>query len=128
MRRNPQALFQHGIELFNSGEFYRCHEVLEELWTPASQPERWFLQSLIHFAVGFFHHQKSNQAGASRQLRKGLRKIRGYLPEWGGVRTGALEQAVRDCLAIIEAGGRIEIYPRIELIRPYRPEKTADIP
>jgi predicted metal-dependent hydrolase len=122
MQRDRQALFQHGIDLFNRGEFYRCHEVLEELWTPTIQPERWFLQSLIHFAVGFFHHQQSNQTGASRQLRKGLRKIQDYLPEWGGVRTAAIEQAVRDCLTSIEAGGRIKNYPKIEQVAGRQPE------
>jgi formylglycine-generating enzyme required for sulfatase activity len=113
MRRDRQALFEYGIELFNREEFFECHEVLEEIWTPTAQPERWFLQSLIHFAVGFYHHRQGNTIGASRQLRKGLSKVQGYLPEWNGVQTAAIEREVRDCLAIIEAGGRIDYFPRI---------------
>jgi predicted metal-dependent hydrolase len=113
-QHDPQWLFERGIDLFNCGEFFDCHEVLEELWTPARQPDRWFLQSLIHFAVGFYHHRRRNTAGASRQLHKGLRKVQAYLPEWGGIQTGPLEQEVRRCLAIIEAGGTVEHFPRIE--------------
>lgn len=117
--RDSPTLFDEGIELFNRGEFYDCHEVLEEVWTPTRQPERWFLQSLIHFAVGFYHHQKDNPKGATRQLRKGLRKIEAYLPEWGGVRTAAIEQQARRCLETIEQGGQIQNFPQIERCGPY---------
>ena len=124
MPRDPQSLFNEGVELFNRCEFFNCHEVLEELWTGARQPERWFLQSLIHFAVGFHHHQHGNAAGASRQLAKGLRKIQAYLPEWGGVQTAGIEQEARRCLAVIEAGGTIENFPKVKQVAPYRPEQS----
>ncbi len=112
---SAQALFQRGIDLFNSEEFFECHEVLEELWTFSQQPDRWFLQALIHFAVGFYHARRSNPNGATRQLRKGLRKIQGYLPEWDGVETGKIAQAVEQRLREIEAGGAVASYPRIVL-------------
>lgn len=112
--RPDHTLLEQGIELFNAGEFFRSHEVLEEIWTHSIQPERWFLQSLIHFAVAFHHHQRGNNIGAVRQLTKGIRKMQGYLPEWGGVRTSAIEQEARRCLAIIEAGGEIEQFPQID--------------
>ena len=125
MKHPAQILFREGIELFNRGEFFECHEVLEEIWTPTKQPERWFLQSIIHFAVGFYHHQKGNPIGATRQLQKGLRKIQGYLPEWGGISTASIEEEARRCLAIIESGGRIEEFPKIEQIREYAPGESA---
>jgi uncharacterized protein len=126
-RRDPQALFDLGIQHFNRSEFFECHEVLEEIWTTAEQPERWFLQSLIHFAVGFYHHQqRDNLAGASRQLGKGLRKIQGYLPEWGGVRTALIEREARHCLATLEAGGKIDAFPKIEQSGPYQPGRGGE--
>ena len=117
--RDPQVLFQQGIELFNAQDFFVCHEVLEEIWTHSQQPDRWFLQALIHFAVGFHHHRRGNRNGAMRQLRKGLRKIHGYLPEWDGVRTSDIEQEVRLRLRQLEAGGTFPSYPRIEQIAPW---------
>lgn len=119
MKRDSPTLFDEGVDLFNREEFYDCHEVLEEVWTPTLQPERWFLQSLIHFAVGFYHHRQGNVHGATRQLRKGLRKIEGYLPEWGGVRTGLIEAEARRCLEIIERGARVNDFPKIERTGPY---------
>ena len=121
MQKDAATLFDEGIALFNRCEFFDCHEVLEEIWSPTKQPERWFLQSLIHFAVGFYHHQRGNFAGATRQLRKGLRKIQGYLPEWGGVRTARLEREMRCCLAVNDSGGVIRAFPKIEQFAAYDP-------
>lgn len=114
-----RRLFQEGIELFNAEEFFDCHEVLEEVWTHSQQPDRWFLQALIHFAVGFYHHGRGNRNGARRQLRKGLRKIQPYLPEWDGVRTGEIEREVRERLPVVEAGGTLRRYPRIAQSGPW---------
>jgi predicted metal-dependent hydrolase len=127
MEGYSEALFNTGVELFNRREFFQCHEVLEELWTAAEQPERNFLQGLIHFAVGLYHHQRGNAAGASRQLAKGLRKIQPYLPEWGGVRLASIEREARRCLSIIEAGGRLDDFPRIEQFARYQPERVRGV-
>ena len=125
MQSDPRKLFKEGIALFNRGEFYDCHEVLEEVWTPTEQPDRWFLQSLIHFAVGFYHHSNGNVVGATRQLGKGLKKIEPYLPQWDGVDTAAIEREVRRCLEVIEGGGRVEEFPRIEQVEAYPGPKTG---
>ena len=101
---DQQALFRDGVRLFNEGEFYECHEVLEDLWTFTQQPDRWFLQALIHFAVACYHHGQSNRNGSVRQIQRGLLKIQEYLPEWDGVDTGALAREMKAGLEAIEAG------------------------
>ena len=113
MAPQQDPLFTHAVDLFNRQEFFECHEVLEALWTPARGPERLFLQALIHFAVGFYHHQRRNPTGAGRQLRKGLRKLEGYRPEYCGIETRALTEAVAACLEIIERGGDVRKFPRL---------------
>ena len=117
--RDTRAVFQRGIDLFNAEEFFECHEFLEEVWTLSQQPDRWFLQALIHFAVGFYHHGRGNRNGATRQLRKGLRKIEQYLPEWDGVNTGEIGRAVRKRLEKIESGRPFDRYPKIGQSRPW---------
>jgi len=104
---------RRGIELFNRQEFYECHEVLEDIWRPTRGAERFFLQALIHFAVGFYHHQEGNRTGAELQLRKALRKLAGYLPEFQGVDTARLYQEGQAALETILAGGVIRDFPRI---------------
>jgi len=104
---------QEGIRLFNHREFFACHEVLEEVWTPERGPRRLFLQSLIHVAVGFYHHGRGNAAGAERQLRKALRKMAAYLPECEGLDTARLYGEAQSVLRAIEAGDAVASYPRI---------------
>jgi hypothetical protein len=108
-------LLARGIALFNHGEFFECHEVLEEAWTPERGPRRLFLQSLIHMAVGFYHNTRGNQVGAVRQLRKGLRKLAPYLPICERVDTARLEGEVLEVLRAIEEGAAVSSYPKIHV-------------
>ena len=106
-------LLRRGILLFNNREFFQCHEVLEEAWAPKRGPRRVFLQALIHVAVGFYHCQRGNPDGASRQLRKALRKLDAYLPSCEGVDAARLYLEARGVLATIEAGAAAPGFPQI---------------
>ena len=106
-------LLHRGIDLFNHGEFFECHEVLEEAWTPERDPRRLFLQSLIHVAVGFYHSRRGNPVGACRQLRKALRKLAPYLPSCEGIDTERLFREAQAVLEQIEAGREVEEFPRM---------------
>ena len=105
--------FQRGIRLFNQREFYQCHEVLEDIWRPARGPRRLFLQALIHLAVGFYHTQKRNRAGAERQIQKGLKKLAAYLPGYDGIDTARLYQEGVVCLERIKSGESLVNFPAI---------------
>lgn len=106
-------LLRQGIHLFNHCEFFECHEVLEEAWTPQRGPRRLFLQSLIHVAVGFYHCQRGNPVGACRQLRKALRKLAAYLPSCEDIDTALLYREAQEQLARIEAGETVDQFPQI---------------
>ena len=110
---DPRLL--HGIELFNRRDFFVCHEVLEEVWTKERGRRRVFLQSLIHFAVAFYHDSRGNAVGATRQLRKGLRKLDPYRPACEGIDTEGLYRAGLDAVARTERGETIGQYPEIWL-------------
>ena len=99
-----EPLYLRGIELYRAREFFTCHEVLEELWTPMRGPHRLYLQALIHFAVAFYHQQRRNPLGAERQLRKALRKLERYLPAYEGMDTATLYRDGQACMRRIQAG------------------------
>ncbi len=109
-------LLQQGIHLFNHSEFFECHEVLEAAWTPEINPRRLFLQSLIHFAVGFYHHQQNNQIGALLQLRKGVAKLTPYLPARESIDTARLLKEIQIALALIESNQPLPSYPQIHTL------------
>jgi predicted metal-dependent hydrolase len=99
-----------GIGLFNDGEFFRCHEVLEEAWRLERRPRRLFLQALIHLAEGFYHAKRGNTVGAVRQLRKGIEKLAAYMPSCEGMDTARL---YREALAVTQSIEARCSYPRI---------------
>lgn len=111
-----EEAFLHGIRLFNEREFFVCHEVLEEIWQPERSPRRFFLQALIHLAVGFYHSQNGNRNGAERQLRKGLRKLAGYLPVCDGIDTAHVYREALARLEELQQSGTITTFPAIRLI------------
>jgi uncharacterized protein len=104
---------QAGIHLFNSGQYFACHEVLEEEWTPQRGPRRRFLQALIHLAVGWYHAERGNTEGARRQFGKGLRKLGDFLPACEDIDTARLHRDVHGWLERAEAGGAGSDPPRI---------------
>lgn len=50
-----EATFAEGVELFNAGEYYACHDVLEGLWNDSPEPRRSILHGILQCAVGLYH-------------------------------------------------------------------------
>ena len=111
-----EAGLEQGIARFNAREFYLCHEVLEDVWLEESGPRKLFLQSIIHFAVAFYHEGRENPLGALRQLRKGIAKLAPYLPVYEDVDTSRLFDEGLRCLAALEQGARVPEVPFIHMV------------
>lgn len=69
-----------GVEQFNSGFFFECHDTLEDIWMETVGHDRLFLQGLIQVSVGFYHLFNRNFKGAVSQFTKGLHKLDHYRP------------------------------------------------
>jgi hypothetical protein len=106
---------ERGIELFNTREYYACHDWLEDAWMFEVAPRRRFLQSIIHYAVACYHQERGNAIGAIRQLQKGLDKLSEYRPEFEGVDTGRMYKDGEALLALIEGGSHTDDFPRIRV-------------
>jgi uncharacterized protein len=87
-------LYLAGIELFNRAEFFEAHEVLEEVWRPARNPERKFLQSLIQVAVALHHHSRGNLVGARSLLARATRNLEPYPVRFGGIDLRSLRRSL----------------------------------
>jgi hypothetical protein len=71
--------YLRGIELFNAGEFFECHEAWEEIWLKAEGVDRELLHALIQSAVALHHFQRGNLKGASSVYLRTRSKL-GTLP------------------------------------------------
>jgi len=90
------------IALFNAGDFYGCHDVLEELWHEAAPVERLLYQGLLQVAVGLHHEQNGNWRGAALLLADGLHRLRAYDEETAGFNLEALRPAVQQRLTALQ--------------------------
>lgn len=70
----PQQLLK-GVRLFNSGEYFECHEELEELWLEERGAVRELYQGVLQIGVALLHRQRGNYKGAMSLLQSGLRHI-----------------------------------------------------
>ncbi len=92
--QRKQTLFRRGLDCFNRGEFFTCHELLEEIWLEEPEEEKPFYQGLIQVAAAFHHHQRDNRIGLESLLRAGVEKLRHYPPTYHGVDLTALLAAL----------------------------------
>ncbi|MBK1990764.1 DUF309 domain-containing protein [Sphaerospermopsis aphanizomenoides BCCUSP55] len=70
--------FWQGVEQFNSGQFYACHDTLEALWIEATEPEKTLYQGILQIAVALYHLGNGNLRGAMILLGEGSNRLRRY--------------------------------------------------
>lgn len=86
----PAPLFFRGIEEFNHGAYWQCHESLEEVWRETPYPLKLFYYGLIKVAVGFEHVGRHHQRSAMSQFTAAVANLEPFLPAFLGVRTAPL--------------------------------------
>lgn len=91
----PSQLLLEGVALFNAGEFYRQHDVLEQLWMEDLRPVRDLYQGILQVGVAFHHAEQGNYRGSIKMLRRGLLRLRYLPPVCQTVEVEALRRAAR---------------------------------
>ena len=90
----PHPKLVEAIAQFNRGEFFACHETLEELWLPATDPLRACYQGLIQVAAGLHHAQRGNPTGAATLLQRGRARLALFVPSCLGLDIAGLVAGV----------------------------------
>jgi|SRR5262245_5902077 len=103
MEPQDDPRFIKGIEEFNQGLFFECHETLEEIWLEERGEDRKFYQGIIQIAAGYFKLEQGVPAGALKLWRTGIEKIEPYGPVYLGINVESLVNAVKAHLAELEA-------------------------
>lgn len=118
LSHDAEEKFRAGVELFNSREFFKAHEVWEELWLSAEQPERTFLQGMIQCAAAFHHYTRGNRNGARSLLEAACAKLEEFSDSYGGVNLRNLRRAMREFLDVTPNRPRCvpQPLPQIQLL------------
>jgi uncharacterized protein len=112
-----------GIEEFNRGEFYECHEYLEEAWMQEARRVRFLYQGILQVGVGFYHQQNGNWRGATGLLRNGTQRLKEFEPETLGIDVAKLVRECERCLEELDELGRDRVrefdrslIPKVEFV------------
>ena len=97
--------FERGIAHFNAQQYFEAHEVWEELWLAAPEPQKTFLQGLIQVAAAFHHRSRGNARGLASLLAAGMAKLKGFSEDYRGIALGELRREVERWMDAISADG-----------------------
>lgn len=90
------------VALFNTGEHYACHDVLEALWRDERAPVRDLYKGLLQIAVALHHWARGNRRGALRLLDSGAALCARFAPAAQGIDLAALLGEVRVCRSALQ--------------------------
>ena len=68
--------FEIGMKLFNSSNWYKSHDIFEEIWHETNGPERQLLQGILQVAVAQVHLENGNINGATILYGEALGRLK----------------------------------------------------
>ncbi len=96
--------FKKGLKLFNEGEFFECHEVIEDLWleTPSDDPCRDLYKGVIQAAAAIYQFERGILSGAIGLYETSTAYLEKYKPEVLGLDVTKLIRGMRRCFKPLE--------------------------
>jgi predicted metal-dependent hydrolase len=113
IRKSPTEFFEEGIDLFNAGKFFECHEAWEEVWKHSAGDAKFFYQGIIQAAVAILHAQRGNLTGAASLYAKASAKLDHLPAEHMGLALGELRDALKAFFAVVLTGGPLPPLPKL---------------
>ncbi|MCF6409043.1 DUF309 domain-containing protein [Pseudalkalibacillus salsuginis] len=100
----PMEYYQFFIK-FNEGDYYTCHDLLEEIWMTDKQ--NLFLKGLLQMSVAIYHYEYGNVKGARLMFQRAIECFEPYPTYYWGLNTIELSDFVKECLERIPAIERV---------------------
>jgi predicted metal-dependent hydrolase len=102
--KSGRDFFQEGIDLFNQGRFFECHEAWEEIWKRSDGETKLFYQGLIQAAVAILHAQRGNLEGAKSLHQKAREKLDPLADEHMGIALAEMRVALANFIEAVTDG------------------------
>ncbi len=96
--------FAIGMKLFNSCQWYKSHDVFEEIWHETGGPERQLLQAILQVAVAQVHLENSNENGAIMLYGEALGRLKRVQYSDFGLDLEGLSKCVSKRLEFLQIG------------------------
>ncbi|MDX1415907.1 MAG: DUF309 domain-containing protein [Candidatus Promineifilaceae bacterium] len=86
------ALAVSGIEKFNRGQYYACHDDLEEAWRNDDSPGRDLYRGILQVGIAYYQIERGNYRGAMKMLLRLRQWLEPLSPVCRGVNVAQLMQ------------------------------------
>jgi len=83
---------------FNEGDYYTCHDLLEEMWMV--DKSNLFLKGLLQFTVALYHYSYGNVKGARIMMKAAVFYLNAYRPKNWGIDIEELLMYIQECLTL----------------------------
>ncbi len=116
--KHDTDFYEQGIDLFNQGRYFECHEAWEEIWKRSDGEVKLFYQGLIQAAVAILHAQRGNIAGARSLYEKAREKLDAIPDDHMGIALGEMCAALAKFIdvAIRADGSPLPEPPRLRRV------------
>ena len=114
------------IFLFNSGDWYACHDGLEALWHETAGPMRPVLQGILQIAVAELHLERGNCRGATILMGEGLGRLKTCHPNALGIDLAILINLSMQRLLGLQKQDSIEGFELPRLVETSTPNRSVD--
>lgn len=109
--------YEKGIDLFNQGRFFECHEAWEQAWLRSAGADKLFYQGMIQAAVAILHAQRGNLPGSRTLWSKAMDKLRPLPAEHMQIALGELRLELERFLSAVLSGQNpTDHLPRIKRV------------
>ena len=99
--------FERGMNLFNSCQWYKSHDVFEEIWHETGGSDRQLLQGILQVAVAQVHLENSNINGATILYGEALGRLKRYQSSNSGLDIVGLCKCIAKRLEFLQIGNDI---------------------
>jgi uncharacterized protein len=94
----PDEYYEFFI-LFNEGDYYTCHDLLEEIWM--TDKDNYFLKGLLQMTVAIYHYEYGNVKGARAMMQAAHTYLQQYRPTYWDLDLEKVYPFIEQCLTII---------------------------
>ncbi len=88
------------LALFDAGDYFACHEVLEDLWRAETRPLRDLYKGVLMLAVALHHHRRGKRP--LRPLTRAQQLLAPFTPACLGLDTATIHAACATLLTHLQ--------------------------
>jgi uncharacterized protein len=96
----PAEYYEFFIK-FNEGDYYTCHDLLEDMWM--TDKGNLFLKGLLQMSVAIYHYSYGNVKGARLMMQAAHDYLQTYRPVYWGLDLEKVYPFIEECLSTFPA-------------------------